>query len=203
LYHWILRDNLIERNKDGGFQVSLPYVWQYNENHTHSIHFENITFRHNQNFETMINGHFSKVTIVSSTFEQNTCRLGLFTLAGMEKEILIFNNRFLSNEANYVVQFDTDSQSEILGQVSAYFVRNQVKFNRVNPMVYNQRNGMMNMKMINNATYQPMSYAIGLKGLQKVNITSNLFGDNQLDYELLAGIRTAKMDNYVNVIKNW
>ncbi|CAG7731022.1 unnamed protein product, partial [Allacma fusca] len=68
LYHWVLRDNIIERNKEGGFQVSLPYVWQYNENHTHSIHFENITFRGNENFETLVSGHFSKVTVVLSSF---------------------------------------------------------------------------------------------------------------------------------------
>ncbi|CAG7818624.1 unnamed protein product, partial [Allacma fusca] len=120
----------------------------------------------------------------------------------MEKQMIIFNNRFINNIATYIVQFDTDSQSEILGQVSAYFARNQVKHNRINPDSYN-RQGFHNMRIINNATYQPLSYAIGLKGLQKVNITNNLFGDNQLDYELLAGIKTAKIDNTVNVVRNW
>ena len=194
-----MRDNIIDRNKEGGFQVSLSYVWQYNENHTHSVYFQNLTFIHNQNFETLISGHFSKVTVVDSIFENNNCKHGVFTLSGMEKEIMIFNNRFISNQASHVVQFDTDSQSEILGQVQAYFVRNQVKLNRVNPAYHREHN----YRTLNNATYQPRSYAIGMKGLQKINVTNNLFGDNQLDYELLAGIKTAKVDNIVNVIQNW
>jgi hypothetical protein len=194
-----MRDNIVDRNKEGGFQVSLPYVWQYNENHTHSVHFQNITFIHNQNFETLISGHFSKVTIVESIFENNNCKHGVFTLSGMEKEMMIFNNRFSSNQASHVVQFDSDSQSEILGQVQAYFVRNTVKLNRVNPAYHRDHS----YRTLNNATYQPLSYALGMKGLQKINVTNNLFGDNQLDYELLAGIKTAKVDNIVNVINNW
>ena len=38
LYHWVLRENLFERNTGGGLDVSLPYVWQYNENYTHTVH---------------------------------------------------------------------------------------------------------------------------------------------------------------------
>jgi hypothetical protein len=197
LFHWVLKDNVIERNKEGGFQISLPYVWQYDENHTHSVHFENVTFRNNENFETLIAGHYSQLTVINSLFESNICKGGLFSVTGMEKQMLIFNNQFIHNQGSFVVQFDTDSQSEIVGAVLAYFVRNQVKFNRVNPRLRNE------VKMINNATYQPMSYAIGLKGHQKVNVTKNLFGDNQLDYELLAGTKTAKLENYVNVIHNW
>jgi len=188
---------VFERNKEGGFQVSLPYVWQYDENHTHSVHFENNTFRNNENFETRIAGHYSRVNVIGSLFENNICKGGLFSITGMEKQMLIFNNQFLNNQGSFVVLFDTDSQSEIVGSVLAYFVRNQLKFNRINPLMRNE------VKMINNATYQPMSYALGLKGHQKINVTKNLFGDNQLDYELLAGIKTAKLDNFVNVVQNW
>lgn len=144
-----------------------------------------------------IAGHFGVVNVISSLFEQNLCKNGLFSLTGMEKQMLIFGNQFLGNQGNYVIQFDTDSQSEIVGQVLAYFVRNQIQQNRINPrMMYQQ-------KILNNATYQPMSYAIGLKGHQKVNVTKNLLGGNFLDYELLAGTKTAKLENTVNVIQNW
>jgi len=196
-----MRDNTIDRNREGGFQVSLPYVWQYNENHTHSVHIQNVTFRHNQNFETLISGHFSKVTVVDTVFENNVCRQGVFTLSGMEKEIMVFNNQFTSNRGSYVVQFDADSQSEIVGQVQAHFVRNVVKFNTFNEH-RSVREGSRG-RMLNNATYQPRSYALGLKGVQKINVTNNLFGDNQLDYELLAGVKTAKLENMVNVVRNW
>jgi hypothetical protein len=201
LFHWILRDNIIERNKEGGFQVALPYVWQYNENYTHSVHFENVTFVHNSNFEVRIDGHYSKVIVVDSNFANNDCKHGVFTLSGMEKQIMVFNNRFLSNKAAYVVQFNVDSQSEISGQVQAYFVRNQVKLNTL-PYGY-QKEQYGYRRILNNATYQPESFVIGLRGVQKVNITNNLFGDNSLDYELVAGIKTARLDNYLNVIKNW
>jgi len=111
--------------------------------------------------------------------------------------MIIYKNRFFRNQGSFVAVFDTDSQSEIVGAVSAYFHENQIKFNRVNPRMINE------VKVINNATYQPMSYALGLKGHQKINVTKNLFGDNQLDYELLAGTKTAKIDNMVNVKLNW
>lgn len=31
----------------------------------------------------------------------------------------------------------------------------------------------------------------------------NLFGNNGLDYELVAGIRTAKLNTAINVAENW
>ena len=38
LYHWVLRENIFERNFGGGMDIMLPYVWQYNENYTHTVH---------------------------------------------------------------------------------------------------------------------------------------------------------------------
>jgi hypothetical protein len=50
LFHWVMQDNTVERNAAGGFHVSLPYVWQYNENFTHSLYLANNTFRGNKDF---------------------------------------------------------------------------------------------------------------------------------------------------------
>jgi len=161
------------------------------------VHFENVTFQNNEKFESVIAGHFAHVHIISSLFINNQCPHGVLALTGMEKQLMIFNNQFLSNEAPFVVLFDMESQSEILGQVLAYFVRNRVRGNRIHESLRNAA------KILNNATYQPMSFAIGLKGHQKVNVTKNLLGGNDQDYELLAGIKTAKIDNFVNVIENW
>lgn len=60
LFHWLLKDNSIERNKRGGFSVSLPYVWQYNENFTHSVVLLNNTWRNNNNFSVVVGGHFAR-----------------------------------------------------------------------------------------------------------------------------------------------
>lgn len=38
LFHYVMQDDIIENNGLGGFQLSLPYVWQYNENFTHSVY---------------------------------------------------------------------------------------------------------------------------------------------------------------------
>lgn len=199
LYHWALKDNAIERNKEGGVEISLPYVWDYDENHTHSVHFENLTFRNNENFETTIAGHYSLLNVISTVFENNVCKLGkgLLSITGMEKQMLLIHNKFFGNQGTYVVKFETDSQSEIVGSVFAFFVKNQIKRNRIDPKLVSE------IKAINNATYEPTSYALGLKGHQKVNVTGNLFGENWLDYELVAGTKTAKLDNFVNVVRNW
>lgn len=47
------------------------------------------------------------------------------------------------------------------------------------------------------------SYSLALKGVQKVNVTENSFADNAVDYELLAGVRTTRLDNAVNVRRNY
>lgn len=51
--------------------------------------------------------------------------------------------------------------------------------------------------------YNTPSCVIGFHGIQKVNVNRNLFGNNGLDYELVAGIRTAKLNTAVNVLENW
>lgn len=37
LFHYVLQDTAVERNAAGGMEITLPYVWQYNENFTHSV----------------------------------------------------------------------------------------------------------------------------------------------------------------------
>ena len=47
LYHWVLRENIFERNFGGGMDIALPYVWQYNENYTHTVHIDSNHFANN------------------------------------------------------------------------------------------------------------------------------------------------------------
>ena len=44
IYHWGLRENIFEQNKGGGFDVSFPYVWHYNENFTHTVHIDSNSY---------------------------------------------------------------------------------------------------------------------------------------------------------------
>ena len=130
LYHYILQDNTIERNKQGGFDVSLPYVWQYNENFTHSVYMHNNTWRNNQNFALVVDGHFAEVNITKNIFTDNNCKSGLISIQGMEKKMMIDGNFIERNNGQFMVKFNMDSQSEIMGLVYALFIYNQVKNNR-------------------------------------------------------------------------
>ena len=190
LYHWVLRENIFERNTGGGLDVSLPYVWQYNENFTHTVHIDSNHFANNNDFGLAIKGHFARVYVVNNTLFDNFCHEGLLTMSGMEKESWIFANNIQSNDGVFMIEFDMDSHSEIMGFVEAYFTQNVVQNNRHSHDAYEH-------------AYHPASYTMAVKGVQKFNITDNLFGNAGMDYELLAGINTARISNYLNAEQNY
>ena len=191
IYHWVLRENMFEQNQGGGMDISLPYVWQYNENHTHTVHLDSNTFQQNKDFGIHIGGHFARVYIVNNTLLENSCEEGLISLTGMEKESWIFANDIKNNDGIFMTEFDLESQSEIMGFVAAYFSQNVVQNNKHS----HHRLGL--------DAYHPASYTLAIKGVQKFNITNNLFGNDGLDYELLAGVKTARVGNILNAESNY
>ncbi|KAL0266608.1 UNVERIFIED_CONTAM: hypothetical protein PYX00_009105 [Menopon gallinae] len=194
LFHWYLHDNSIERNNLGGFEITLPYVWQYNENFTHNLRFMNNTFRGNTQFAFIVDGHFANLNMTENLFVDNKCRTGLISLRGMEKRMKIKRNTIERNFGSHMVEFRIDSQSEILGYVHASFRYNVIK--------RNSQNNFLATKGFHQ-TYRAPSFVIGFHGIQDVQINNNLFGENSLDYELIAGIRTAKLETSVDVSQNW
>lgn len=86
LYHWVLRENLFARNRGGGLDLALPYVWQYNENYTHTVHFDSNRVFENKDFGVVVGGHFARVYIVNNTIADNYCKNGLITLKGETRE---------------------------------------------------------------------------------------------------------------------
>ncbi|CAG2056497.1 unnamed protein product [Timema podura] len=194
LFHWILQSTTLERNAAGGLDVSLPYVWQYNENFTHSLYLTNNTFRNNKEFSFIVDGHFALVNLTSNVFDANQCKTGLISIRGMEKKMRIDNNRLENNLGKFMVEFRADSQSEILGVVFAKFMYNVVKNNRFGLPSFNR--GFLQVS----AT---PTFVLGFNGIQKVSVNRNRFGNNALDYELVAGVRTAKINNAVDVKENW
>lgn len=194
LFHYILQDDTIERNAADGFHVNLPYVWQYNENFTHSVYMNNNTWRNNKNFEIIVDGHFAIVNITRNLFSDNYCNQGLLSLRGMEKKMLINYNKFENNNGRYIVDFSSDSQSEIIGEIPARFIFNEVYRNRF----LSTMRGFGVYQIQHNPTT-----AINFKGIQKVNINRNLFAENNLEYQLVAGIKTARINNFLDVTENW
>ena len=63
---------LWENNDGGGFDVNLPYVWQYDENFTHTVHIDSNNFQSNKDFGITVAGHFARVYIVNSELQQLT-----------------------------------------------------------------------------------------------------------------------------------
>ena len=191
IFHWVLRENKFDRNKGGGFEVSLPYVWQYNENFTHTVHIDSNNFQNNKNFGISIGGHFSRVYIVNNTLLENDCQDGLISLQGMEKESWIFANNIQLNDGIFMTEIETDSQSEIMGYVAAYFSQN---------VVYKNKHSHARLGL---DAYHPASYTLAVKGVQKFNITENLFDNPGMDYELLSGVKTARIGNMLNAERNY
>ncbi|XP_030745583.1 protein bark beetle isoform X2 [Sitophilus oryzae] len=194
LFHYVLQDNTIERNKGDAFNVALPYVWDYNENFTHSVYMDNNSFINNRNFGVDIDGHFAEVNLTNNVFKENKCHNGLLTLKGMEKKLLIWGNVFQENNCKYVVLFSCNSQSEIIGNIPAIFLLNNMKNNKY--VQLGRSFGVLQRT-------QDPTFVVGFKGIQKVRINRNLFSGNSLRYELLAGIKTAKVNEYLNVRENW
>ncbi|CAD7079360.1 unnamed protein product [Hermetia illucens] len=203
LFHYVLQDTTIEENSDGGLQVSLPYVWQYNENFTHSVYLGNDTWIRNNNFEVKISGHYAIVNITSNVFRNNNCKRGLIAMHGMEKKMKIDNNQIDGNNGRYIFDFRADSLSEILGEVPAILQLNDIRNNRYElPSTF--RSAMMRENVRKAKTYlKNPTCVIGFGGIQKVTIYRNLIANNKMDYDLVAGIKSARVNNYLYARENW
>ncbi|GIY58670.1 protein bark beetle [Caerostris darwini] len=108
----------------------------------------------------------------------------------MEKELLIESNNIKDNSAVFGIEFNLQSHANQFGLVPAYFRKNIVLNNR--DIGAGQKFG-----------YQPTSYAIGIRGVQLVNVTRNIFENPNLQFELLTGVLTGSVDNKINVGNNW
>ncbi|KAL5280481.1 hypothetical protein ACFFRR_004453 [Megaselia abdita] len=200
LFHYVLQGTIFEDNRLGGIDVSLPYVWQYNENFTHSVFVGNTTWRQNRNFKFLVRGHFARVNLTTNIFMDNRCENGLIALDGMEKQIRYEYNKITNNNCKFIMEFRADSLSEILGEVPAL-----VSFNDIQGNYYNKSAAIMmteRMRFLRTYSKQPTT-TIRLNGNQNVRIYKNLFIDNTLEYELVAGVRSARLNNKLYASENW
>ncbi|XP_058056870.1 protein bark beetle [Anopheles bellator] len=200
LFHYVLQDTTVESNSLGGLELSLPYVWQYNENFTHSVFLGNDTWARNRKFAILIDGHYAAVNISSNIFTENVCAQGLIGFRGMEKKMRIDNNRIKRNYGAYMVEFRSDSQSEILGEIPALLAFNQIESNE---QLKDTRSSMRNFIRGERSNANDPTCVIGFGGVQKVQIYRNVISNNQQDYDLIAGVKSARLRNYLDARENW
>lgn len=201
LFHYVMQDSKIERNTAGGLEISLPYVWQYNENFTHSVMLGNNTWSRNEKFGIIIDGHYAEVNITGNKFTDNSCLNGLLALRGMEKKIKIEDNSIHSNVGKFMVEFNSDSQSEILGEVFAVFRFNELKDNRAeHPRLLPGARSLFRGTRSNPID---KTCVIGFGGVQRVQVIRNLISGNLQDYDLVAGVKSARLGNFLECAENW
>ena len=64
----------------------------------------------------------------------------------------------------------------------------------------NIQNGQPTLGMPNT---DPTSYAVAVKGLQRVNVTSNLLSNPGMEYEFISGLKTERLNMQLEVQNNW
>jgi len=80
VFKWELTGNSIERNLKDGIQLTLPYLYSYDENVTHIVIIDNNTFVHNSNLNLNIGGHFAILNITHNTIQNNVCKGNSFKI---------------------------------------------------------------------------------------------------------------------------
>ena len=201
LFHYVIQDTSVERNAAGGMEVNLPYVWQYNINFTHSVFFGNNTWSKNEKFGIVIDGHYAEVNITGNKFLDNRCQNGLMAFRGMEKKLKIEENLISSNIGRFMVDFTSDSQSEILGEVFAVFRYNELRDNTAEGRTI-KPGGRSFFRGTRNNPIDP-TCVIGFGGVQHVQIFRNLVTGNMQDYDLVAGVKSARLGNFLDAQENW
>src|SRR5690349_18015474 len=100
-----------------------------------------------------------------------------------------------------MVEFNSDSQSEILGEVFAVFRYNERRENRVE--VKTMKPGGRSFFRGTRSNPIDRTCVIGFGGVQQVQIFRNLVAGNMQDYDLVAGVKSARLGNFLNAQENW
>jgi len=147
------------------------------------------------NFAFHVGGFYCNASIASNRFQGNQCRTGCFTLSGTEKQAEIFDNEFVENSGRYVVEMRMNSHTPYTQWVEATISYNNFK--------RNSRPSRLNASSATVVSSSPTSYALGIRGLQNVTITRNLFANPLMDFELLGGQDSSLLENYLDATENY
>lgn len=186
---WEVAGNLFDYNKQGGFDIELPKVnLMYQELYNHSVDVNDTIFEFNEGFEFRIDGFYCNSSIYRNRFHANTCKIGCITISGTEKDLEIHDNEITENHGRYMLELYMTSHTPYTRWVDGTIMYNNFKRNSKPPG--------------NTPSSSPRTYALGVKGLQNITITRNLFS-NSMDYEMLAGQESSALENYLDITENW
>ena len=186
---WQVSQNLFDYNKNGGFVIELPQVnLMHQEVFNHSVDVNDTIFEHNKDFEFIVDGFYCNSSVARNRFQYNVCKKGCIVFSGTEKDLEINDNEIYDNSGQFIIEVNMDSHTPYTRWVDARMMYNNIQRNRI-------------------ATYDGPylstgTYALGVKGLQNITINRNLFR-NYMDYELLAGQSSSKLENYLDIKENY
>lgn len=81
-----------------------------------------------------------------------------------------------------------------------FFTQNEMRNNKFDSQALMRSN--TNYQLQKKFTRNPTSVIV-FNGIQKVRIARNIITDNELDYDLVAGIKSARIKNYLDATENW
>lgn len=206
VFHWSIYDTMLEQNRGGGISIVLPYYWRYDINLSHTVEISNNSFTKNVNFELAVDGHFAKINFTSNNVRENRCRSKLIGLSGMEKQVLFKYNSIEYNVCNRILDFNIQSHADKLGYVPAFFEFNSIKYNKrsiSNTTYLSLATNFRYPKLLSKLHPQATDYTLGLKGVQSLNMTRNLFVNPELRFELVAAIIMDPDERTVNAADNY
>ena len=190
---WEVQNTLFENNKGGGLSVYLPRINLIDVDlYNHSFSVNGSTFRNNNNFEFRLDGFYCNSTVSNNLFETNKCRPGCFMYSGTEKDFEVVDNRFLYNRVSrFVLEMNMHSHTAFTQWVDSVVLNNVI-----------QHNSRLNNR-VKGSISSPLTYALGVFGLQNVTINRNLLGNKELDVELMAGQSPSALENYMDATYNY
>lgn len=191
VWKWNVLTTAVKDNKYGGLEIELPRVNDIREkNKFHSVQINQSTFENNKDFAFTINGYYADVEVSFGKFVNNVCRRGLILMAGMEKDLVMYNNYIVSNYGKYAIQIDIQSHAEY-NNPKGFCHYNNIKDNKPGP----------GWSM--NTDYTPSTYAVAVRGVQNITLRRNVIENADYQYELIAGVTSLFLENKMDVRENW
>lgn len=206
VFHWSISENIFEHNRGGGINILLPYFWKYDANLSHTIDIDFNSFVKNNQFDLTIDGHYAVVNLTRSTFKDNKCRNGMVSFIGMEKRTMMSRNTIEQNICNRIVEFNIYSHADKLGVLPAQFEYNSLRFNRkplINSTYTAYSSSFKHPGLLDKLHPFAGDYALGLTGIQLINITRNRFVNPELRYELVVALTIDSNEKALNAAENY